>query len=81
MAYNLRDGSSARGKTMKISLDTKICRGGARCFENVPEVFGKDSRNHAVLKTAEIPDDPQLQSDVSWAVSACPTGALSIVED
>ncbi len=66
---------------MKIKLDTAICRGGARCWENVPDVFGKDSRNHAVLLTADIPDDPQLQSDVSWAVSACPTGALSIIED
>lgn len=66
---------------MKIRLDPAICRGGARCWENIPEVFGADEKGHSILKTADIPDDPQLQSDVSWAVSACPTGALSIVED
>jgi ferredoxin len=47
----------------------------------VPEVFGSDEKGHSVLKVAEIPDDLQLQSDVSWAVSACPTGALSIIDD
>jgi ferredoxin len=63
---------------MRVRLDPKVCKGGARCWENVPLVFGSDERGRAVLKQAEVPDDPALRADVAWAVNACPTGALAI---
>jgi len=64
---------------MRIVIDWDLCQGHANCMADAPEVFRVD--DHGKLSVLlERPPEAQREA-VENAVSYCPTGAISIVEE
>ena len=60
---------------MKISVDSDLCQGHARCWELCPEVFDLDDEGHAVVLQPEV--HPELAAKAREAIANCPERAIS----
>jgi ferredoxin len=60
----------------RIVIDGSLCSGFGDCADLAPEVFELDSHGKAALRRGETADPAVLD-----AVSACPMGAISVVEE
>ncbi|WP_413105621.1 ferredoxin [Streptomyces sp. Inha503] len=64
---------------MRIKADAGVCVGSGQCVLAEPAVFDQDDDGIVVLLT----DQPnnQVAARAREAVTLCPSGALSLVED
>ena len=64
---------------MRIVLDTKRCIGAAACVMAADQIFDIDDEE-GVVKLIRQPR-PDEAKQVRAAATACPTGAIEIVEE
>jgi len=60
----------------RIVIDGSLCSGFGDCADLAPEVFELDSHGKANLRVGTSPDPGVLD-----AATACPMGAISVVEE
>ncbi|GLZ82062.1 ferredoxin [Actinorhabdospora filicis] len=65
---------------MRIKADRDVCVGAGQCVLTDPDVFDQGVDDGIVWLLAEVPG-PEHEDKVREAVSLCPSGALSIVEE
>jgi ferredoxin len=65
---------------MRIIVDHDLCEHNAVCVSWAPEVFGLDEQNGTMKMLDETPGR-ELTDKVREAVSHCPRGAISVVDD
>jgi ferredoxin len=65
--------------SFKVEVDLDLCQGHAMCEVEAPSHFAVPKRGKVEILNAEPPDEDRAQ--VEQAVWACPTQALSIVEN
>jgi ferredoxin len=61
---------------MKITIDTALCSGHARCAAAAPEVFELDDSGYALPFEGEIPAG--LEEAAREGVMACPERAITL---
>lgn len=64
---------------MKVVVNFDVCESNAVCMGIVPEVF--EVRDDGFLYVLDEHPPESLRARLQEAVSGCPTGAISIVED
>ena len=64
---------------MKVVVDFDLCASNAVCMGIVPEVF--EVRDDGFLYVLDEHPPESLRGRLQEAVSSCPTGAISLVED
>ena len=64
---------------MRVIVDTSKCQGHAQCYAIAPDVFELDAEGF-VIPNDEHEIAALQMGDVKLAVSACPEGALQILE-
>lgn len=63
---------------MKVTIDSSLCEGRARCYNLYTSLFEEGPDAKGVLKiTGELNDD-DLETDAQLAANACPQGAIII---
>ena len=63
----------------KIEVDRDLCQGHAMCEVEAPEYFRVPKRGQVEILNDEPPEEDRTQ--IEQAVWACPTQALSIVDN
>ncbi|MET7568421.1 ferredoxin [Streptomyces sp. NPDC005492] len=61
---------------MKITIDSALCSGHARCAAAAPEVFKLDDDGYALPFDGEVA--PELQQAARDGESACPERAVTV---
>ncbi len=61
---------------MRVSVDTDLCQGHARCWQICPEVFALDDEGHASVAVDAVPAGHE--ETVRQAVRNCPERAISV---
>jgi ferredoxin len=61
---------------MKVSVESEVCQGHARCWQICPEVFSLDDEGHAVVLEPDVPS--RLEGKVREAVANCPERAIAL---
>ena len=61
---------------MKITIDTSLCSGHARCAAAAPEVFRLDDDGSALPYEGEVPEE--LEEAARDGERACPERAIRI---
>lgn len=61
---------------MKITIDTALCSGHARCAAAAPEVFRLDDDGYALPFEGELP--PELEQAARDGERACPERAITV---
>ncbi len=64
---------------MKVVVDFDVCTSNAVCMGIVPEVF--EVRDDGFLYVLDEHPPEELHDRLREAVTSCPTGAISLVED
>ena len=64
---------------MKVRVDANICSGFGVCLGLSPEVFEIHEDGYAIVLVDEVPKE--FQEAVDLAVSQCPAGAISWVDE
>lgn len=64
---------------MRIRADTGVCVGSGQCALTEPAVFDQDDDGIVTLLTDQ--PDGNAAENAREAVSLCPSGALSIVDE
>lgn len=64
---------------MKVRVDAEICAGFGACLGLCSEVFELHDDGYAIVRVSEVPRE--LEEVVRKAVSQCPSGAISLVDD
>lgn len=64
---------------MRIKADTGVCVGSGQCALTEPAVFDQDDEGIVTLLTDQ--PDGNAAENAREAVSLCPSGALSIVDE
>jgi ferredoxin len=64
---------------MRLVVDWNKCSGLGMCESLAPEVFELDDDGSLVVHAQEVPEGQE--NDVREAVAACPTEALSLLDD
>jgi ferredoxin len=64
---------------MKVKVDFDRCQSNALCEGLAPDVFEIDDDDYLQLKQEEV--EGEAIEPVRRAVAACPTQAISLVED
>lgn len=64
---------------IKIEVDLDLCQGHAMCELEAPDYFKVPKRGKVEILSDSAPEEDR--SEVEQAVWACPTQALSIVEE
>jgi ferredoxin len=64
---------------MRILVDRDLCEANAICVRWAPDVFRMDDDNRMVIMN-EHPG-PELVEQLKKAVTRCPRGAISLVDD
>ncbi|GAA3428814.1 ferredoxin [Streptosporangium sandarakinum] len=70
---------SEEQKPVRIRADRDVCIGAGMCVMTADQIFDQDDDGVVVLLEPEPP--AQYADLVRRAVRACPSGALSLVED
>lgn len=61
---------------MKITIDTQLCSGHARCAATAPDLFALDDSGYALPFDGEVPpQQEQAARDGAWA---CPERAITV---
>jgi ferredoxin len=61
---------------MKITIDTKLCSGHARCAAAAPELFELDDSGYALPLDGEVPAGHEQEArEGAWA---CPERAITV---
>jgi ferredoxin len=60
---------------VKITIDTSLCSGHARCAATAPEVFELDDNGYALPFDGEVPTG--LEEKASEGAFACPERAIT----
>ena len=60
----------------RIIIDGSICSGFGDCADLAPDVFELESNGKALLRTGTSANPAVLE-----AAAACPTGAISVIEE
>ncbi|MFD7205491.1 ferredoxin [Streptomyces sp. NPDC059893] len=61
---------------MKITIDTKLCSGHARCAATAPQLFALDDSGYALPLDEEVtPEQEQAARD---GARACPERAITV---
>ncbi|MER5436568.1 ferredoxin [Streptomyces sp. NPDC002588] len=61
---------------MKITIDTSLCSGHARCAAAAPELFRLDDDGYALPFEGEVPGD--LEDAAREGERACPERAITV---
>lgn len=61
---------------MKITLDTSMCSGHARCAATAPQLFRLDDDGYAVPFDEEVPEE--LRDVARDGERACPERAITV---
>jgi ferredoxin len=61
---------------MKVTVESEVCQGHARCWQICPEVFSLDEEGHAVVPEPKVP--PELEGKVREAAANCPERAIAL---
>jgi len=61
----------------KIIVDRGLCIGAASCVALAPKTFQLDAESKAIVLSTEA-DTPE---DILMAAQACPTAAITIIEE
>ena len=64
---------------MKVQVDYDLCESNGLCEALAPEVFWLDDNDDLQLHQEEV--GPDEEAHVRRAVAACPTQAISLLED
>ena len=64
---------------MKAHVNPHLCAGFGVCLGLCPEVFELHDHGYAIVRVSEVP--PELEDAVRQAVSQCPSGAISIIDE
>jgi ferredoxin len=64
---------------MKVVVDFDVCESNAVCMGLLPQVF--EVRDDGFLYILDENPPESLRAKLAEAVSSCPTGAISIVDD
>ncbi len=65
-----------RWGVMKVTVDSEVCQGHARCWTICPEVFSLDEEGHSFVADPEVPS--ALEAKVQEAVDNCPERAITL---
>jgi ferredoxin len=65
---------------MRIKADRDVCVGAGQCVLTDPDVFDQSEEDGIVMLLAEVPGS-EHEDRAREAVSLCPSGALSLVEE
>jgi ferredoxin len=65
-------------RTVRVTVDSDRCCGAGQCVSNAPTIFDHDS--DGVSFVVRQPDAGEVEG-VRAAREACPTGAVTILED
>ncbi|MCK9899276.1 MULTISPECIES: ferredoxin [Parafrankia] len=61
---------------MKVSIDSDLCQGHARCWDICPEVFEVDEQGYGLVALPEVP--PIHEARAREAAENCPERAITI---
>ncbi|TDV56002.1 ferredoxin [Actinophytocola oryzae] len=61
---------------MKVTIDTSLCSGHARCNATAPEVFDLDESGYALPLADEVPT--AHEADARDGAMACPERAITV---
>lgn len=61
---------------MKVTIDSELCQGHARCWQICPEVFALDEEGNAMLIVADVP--AEFEDRVGQAAANCPERAITL---
>ena len=64
---------------MKVAVNFDLCESNAVCMGLLPEIF--EVREDGFLYVLDEHPPESLRTQLQQAVGACPTGAISILED
>jgi ferredoxin len=65
---------------VRVVVELAVCNGSGNCVRLAPEVFDQRDEDGLVVLLAEQPPT-ELDAAVRRAAAACPTGAITIVDD
>jgi ferredoxin len=65
---------------MRVRVDQKCCQGHSRCFALAPELFDIDDYGLSSVRGDGVVA-PEHEAAARLAVSNCPEGAVTIVEE
>jgi ferredoxin len=66
------------GQGLKFVIDTDVCSGHGRCYTLAPQWFDADDIGYGQVKEGAVAlDQRSAMEDVA---SACPEGAISVVD-
>lgn len=61
---------------MKVTIDTALCSGHARCAATAPDVFDLDDSGYALPITGEVPTEHE--NAARDGAMACPERAITV---
>jgi ferredoxin len=64
---------------MRIHVDKALCIAAGQCVLSCPAVFDQDEDGTVVLLVEAPP--AELDGDLRYAVSTCPSGAISLDDE
>lgn len=68
----------AAGVPMRVEADESVCIGSGRCAYIAESIFDQDpDTGIVILRVSSVP--PEMEEEVSDAVSLCPVGAIRLV--
>jgi ferredoxin len=61
---------------MRVSVDSTLCQGHARCWERAPSIFELNDEGHSIVKLNDVDgEDADLARE---AAKNCPERAISV---
>ena len=60
---------------MKVTVDSELCQGHARCWQVAPDIFDLDDFGHAVVRLAVV--DGEAAERARAAANNCPERAIT----
>ena len=65
---------------MRLNVDREHCIGAGMCVLTAPETFDQDIKDGLVMLLDPAPSS-EHHTDARQAAAACPSGAITIVDD
>jgi ferredoxin len=62
--------------TMRVTVDSSLCMGHARCNASAPEIYELNDDGYAVIRRAQVP--PGMEAQAQEGADVCPERAITV---